>query len=232
MDTPIGRLVREYTTDFRGGVLPSWLTLDLAGSGVGASVAAPTNAGGGLDAVTGYAAGFSRRALIKADGTNLPAVDISATLGPVLIEMDLHMTDGGINPGGTTPNAVGLTVAMFLRDSADSPTCGAGLIRNATSSTVYARGYAAAGAATDKDIVSSWGTVAGTPRRFRHTLRIWPKKRLIQLAEGASIQSQRTFAESEFVLGTVRPEILIQRTTASDAQKRTLHSFTYREYYR
>lgn len=218
-DSRHGRLVQEYHTNFAGATLPSWLELDSPASGntTGSSIAAPSKPGGGLDLITGYVAGSTRVARLK--GTSA----VSLNLNDVeMVELDLVMTGGGENPSGD----LGLSVAMWLRDSHTSPTLGCGLIRSSTSSVVNLRTYSPS--QTNVDSYAIWG---GADLRFRHTLRVWPGTRLLQWGEGNAVHREHKFTAANF-LGVVTPAIELTKTTAALARTRTIHQFTMTTYYR
>lgn len=218
-DSKLGRLVQEYHTNFVGAALPTWLELDTPGSGntTGSSIAAPSHAGGGLDLITGYAAGATRVARLKGNsGVSVNLNDLE------MIELDLVMFGGGENPSGD----LGLSVAMWLRNSHTAPTLGCGLIRSSTSSTVNFRVYNPA--QTNVDSYAIWGG----DLLFRHTIRVWPALRRMQWGEGNAVHREHTFAEAQFPLGVVTPAIELTKTTAAQARTRTIHQFTMTAYYR
>lgn len=210
-----GRLAVAFETSFPGGTIPSPLTMPTSGSDAGATNAASTQPGGGVDLIT--AATTNRRASIVG-----PAFDVSLAGGAIAVNVWAVVVTGrsatrGVALGATNDAD---TAGVMFRHTVAAPDDDGG--------EFY--GYNTGAAVSKPDLNYSWA--GGAPRRWFHSFWWCPRTGEVTIGPAPDqLSVNRTFTIAEAVPGTaVKPRIRCQ-TGEALSKTITVQRFGYAVYW-
>lgn len=213
-----GGLVKEYATNFPGGVWPEWLELRQDGAWAGSTTTAASRPGGGVDLIA--ATGASKNAGVYVNlNPDLGSGDIAR------LDLQFIMSGGGNSNVGVMAGLVSSGLAR-----------GAAVIRPAgalNSTPTYMRTYGAA--TTDNVITQLWENSA---QRYTFGITITKKTvdgvnmRFVEFTKDGEHVDERPFTVTDIPSGTVRAEIAaLGASGGPGGTVHTLHAVIYREHY-
>lgn len=183
---PFGALHKQYRADLLDGTLPSWLSLDTTGTGLGASITPYTGSGGGVAISTAPIA--DRRATLRG-----PSIDLA---GIEAIRLRAVVSDSHTN-------------RIFYLGLDNGPD-GAVAQQTNRASTTTIKGVAG-GVATN---VEAGYNMSGGGKRFPISLLLVTSDKTLAIGEGDQVWGEYTFGAA-MGLGVITPTIAWRTTSTA-----------------